>query len=94
LLNTLYVSSQGAYLRKEGETVVVEKEKQQVLQLPIHTIGGIVCFGNVSCSPFLLGFCAERNVAISFLREPLKTHFFGYVSSPSLVSGFPIQKLL
>jgi len=69
LLNTLYVSSQGSYLRREGETVVVEREKQQVLQLPIHTIGGIVCFGNVLCSPFLLGFSAERDVAVSFLSE-------------------------
>jgi len=69
LLNTLYVSSQGSYLHREGETVVVEREKQRVLQLPIHTIGGIVCFGNVLCSPFLLGFCAERDVSISFLSE-------------------------
>lgn len=69
LLNTLYVSSQGSYLHREGETVVVEREKQQVLQLPIHTIGSIVCFGNVLCSPFLLGFCAERDVAVSFLSE-------------------------
>ncbi|GHU72579.1 CRISPR-associated endonuclease Cas1 [Spirochaetia bacterium] len=69
LLNTLYVSSQGAYLHQEGETVVIEKEKQKVLQIPIHTIGGIVCFGNVLCSPFLLGFCAERDVAVSFLSE-------------------------
>jgi len=69
LLNTLYVSSQGSYLHREGETVVVEREKQQVLQLPIHTLGGIVCFGNVLCSPFLLGFCAERDVSVSFLSE-------------------------
>ena len=69
LLNTLYVTSQGSYLHQEGETVVVEREKQKVLQLPIHTIGGIVCFGNVLCSPFLLGFCAERDVAVSFLSE-------------------------
>ena len=47
LLNTLYVSSQGSYLSKEGETVVVEREKQKVLQIPIHTISGIICFGNV-----------------------------------------------
>lgn len=69
LLNTLYVSSQGSYLHREGETVVVEREKQRVLQIPIHTIGGIVCFGNVLCSPFLLGFCAERDVSVSFLSE-------------------------
>jgi len=69
LLNTLYVSSQGSYLHKEGETVVVEQEKQRVFQIPIHTISGIICFGNVLCSPFLLGFCAERDVAVSFLSE-------------------------
>jgi CRISP-associated protein Cas1 len=69
LLNTLYVSSQGSYLRKEGETIVVEREQAKVLQLPAHAIGGIVCFGNVLCSPFLLGFCAERDIGLSFLSE-------------------------
>jgi CRISPR-associated protein Cas1 len=69
LLNTLYVSSQGAYLHKEGETVIVEVSGEKKLQLPIHTIGSIVCFGNVMCSPFLMGFCAQRGVAISFLSE-------------------------
>jgi len=69
LLNTLYVTSQGSYLHLEGETVVVEREQKKVLQLPLHTIGGIVCFGNVLCSPFLLGSCAERDIAISFLSE-------------------------
>lgn len=69
LLNTLYVSSQGSYLHKEGETIVVEREQEKVLQLPIHTLGGIVCFGNVLCSPFLLGACAEKDIGVSFLSE-------------------------
>lgn len=69
LLNTLFVTTQGAYLSKEGETVVVNVERQVRLRLPIHTLGGIVCFGNVACSPFLLGMCAERDVAVSFLTE-------------------------
>jgi len=83
LLNTLYVTSQGSYLHKEGETVTVELEKQKILQVPIHTIGGIICFGNVLCSPFLLGFCAERDVSVSFLT----THgrFLASVKGP--VSG-------
>lgn len=69
LLNTLYVGTQGSYLKKEGETVVVEQERQKALQLPIHTLSGIVCFGNVLCSPFLLGFCAERDISVSFMTE-------------------------
>ncbi len=68
-LNTLFVTTQGAYLAKEGETVVVKVEKKIRLRLPVHTIGGIVCFGNVMMSPFLMGFCAERDVTISFLTE-------------------------
>ncbi|MDR0641616.1 MAG: CRISPR-associated endonuclease Cas1, partial [Treponema sp.] len=83
LLNTLYVSSQGSYLHREGDTVLVEKDKQRLLQIPIHTIGGIVCFGNVLCSPFLLGFCAERDVAVSFLSE--YGHFLASIRGP--VSG-------
>jgi CRISPR-associated protein Cas1 len=69
MLNTLYVTTQGAYLHKEGETVVVKVERECRLRLPIHTLSSIVCFGQVSCSPFLLGHCAEKDVAVSFMTE-------------------------
>jgi len=82
-LNTLFVTTQGAYLSKEGETVVVKVEGEIRLRVPVHTIGGIVCFGNVSCSPFLMGFCAENDVAISFLTE--HGRFLAKVQGP--VSG-------
>lgn len=68
-LNTLFITTQGAYLSKEGETVVVSVDKEVRLQVPIHTIWGIVCFGQVSMSPYLMGFCAENKVAVSFLTE-------------------------
>lgn len=82
-LNTLFVTTQGAYLSKEGETVLVKMEKKVRLRVPIHTLGGIVCFGNVFCSPFLMGFCAERDVAVSFLSE--QGRFLARVQGP--VSG-------
>jgi CRISPR-associated protein Cas1 len=56
-------------VHREGKTIVVEKEKQKILQLPVHTLSGLVCFGNVLCSPAVLGLCAERNIAVSFLSE-------------------------
>lgn len=68
-LNTLFVTTQGAYLAKDGETVAVKVDQEVRLRIPIHTIGGVVCFGNVSASPFLMGFCAENNVGLSFLTE-------------------------
>ncbi|WP_233141647.1 type I-C CRISPR-associated endonuclease Cas1c [Aggregatibacter actinomycetemcomitans] len=69
LQNTLYITTQGSYLHKERETLVVEQEKKKVAQLPVHSIGHIFCFGNVLVSPFLLGFCGENNVNLAFFTE-------------------------
>lgn len=82
-LNTLFVTTQGAYLGKEGETVAVRVNGKNLAQFPVHTLGGIVCFGQVSCSPFLMSFCAERDVSISFLTE--RGRFLARVQGP--VSG-------
>ena len=83
LLNTLYITTQGSYLAREGETVLVRLEQETKLHVPIHTIGSIVCFGQVSCSPFLLGLCGERGVSVSFMTEYGK--FLARVQGP--VSG-------
>lgn len=83
LLNTLYVTRQGAYLYRDGETVAVEIEKQTVLRLPIHTLSGIVTFGNVMASPFLLHLCAEHGLCVSMLSE--HGRFLARVEGP--VSG-------
>ncbi|NPV58452.1 MAG: type I-C CRISPR-associated endonuclease Cas1 [Actinobacteria bacterium] len=83
LLNTLYVTSPGAYISREGETVLVTVNNEKKLRVPIHTLDGIVCFGQVACSPPLMHLCGERNVAISFLNEYGK--FLARVQGP--VSG-------
>jgi CRISPR-associated protein Cas1 len=67
LLNTLFVTTDGTYIKKEGESIVVIAKKQVKLRMPIHNLNGIVCFGRVMCSPALLGFCGQRGVAVSFL---------------------------
>lgn len=69
LLNTLFVTKQNAYLRKDGESVVIELDKQVLMRLPIHTLNGIVTFGNVMASPFLLGLCSQRGICVSMLSE-------------------------
>lgn len=65
--NTLYVTTQGAYLRKQGETVVVEAENEKLATVPLHLLEGVVCFGNVSTSPFLLSACAGHGVSVAFM---------------------------
>lgn len=83
LLNTLYVTTQGAYLCKDGESVCVRIEDQIRLRAPVHTLGGVVGFGQVSASPALLHHLAENDVAVSFLSETGK--FLAQVRGP--VSG-------
>jgi CRISPR-associated protein Cas1 len=83
LLNTLYVTTQGTYLGQDGEAVAVRVEKETRLRVPIHTLSSIVCFGQVSCSPSLMGMCGERGVALAFLTE--HGRFLARVQGP--VSG-------
>lgn len=68
-LNTLFVSTEGSYLAKEGEAVVVKHGAEKPLRVPIHMLESIVCFGPIKVSPFLMALCAERNVSISFLES-------------------------
>ncbi len=66
-LNTLFVTTEGAYLRKDGQAVAVRVEKETRLRVPLHNLDGIVCFGRVGCSPQLMEACAQAGVTISML---------------------------
>lgn len=66
-LNTLYITSPDAYIRKEGMTFVVEVDDKKALQAPVHTIENIVCFGFKPLTPALMAFCTENNIGISYL---------------------------
>ena len=41
LLNTLFVTSEDAYLTLDGENVVVNREKQVTARFPLHALAGI-----------------------------------------------------
>jgi CRISPR-associated protein Cas1 len=69
LLNTLYVTTHGSYLSKEGENVVVSVDREEKLRVPAHILDSIICFGSISCSPFLLGLCGKYNITVAFLTE-------------------------
>jgi CRISPR-associated protein Cas1 len=69
LLNTLYVVTRGASLRRDHLTVTVWLEGQRRLAVPIHQLEGIVVFGSAHVTPGVLHLCAERGVAVTFLSE-------------------------
>lgn len=69
LLNTLYITRQESYLHKERETIVIKQGSEKLAQFPALTVGNIFCFGQVSVSPFLMGFCAEQGMGLTFFTE-------------------------
>ena len=65
--NVLYVTTPEAYLSLDGENVVVKKDENTSMRLPLHNLENIVCFNYLGASPALMGACAERNVGLCFL---------------------------
>lgn len=79
LLNNLYITTDGSYVHKERETLVIEQESEKVFQLPFHSIQNMFCFGRIMVSPALMAACGEKGIGISF--------FTGYGKFQSRVQG-------
>jgi CRISPR-associated protein Cas1 len=68
-LNTLYVFTAGAYLRRDHQSVVVEIEKQARAAVPIHHLDAVAVFGPVLVSHGVVQLCAEAGIALTYLGE-------------------------
>ena len=42
--NTLYITTQGAYVKRDGENMVISIEQEVKMRVPIHTIASAVSF--------------------------------------------------
>lgn len=67
MLNTLYVTSEDAWLRKDGANVVVEIAGTERGRAPLHMLDGIVGFNRAGASPAVMAACAEHGLSLSFL---------------------------
>lgn len=67
--NTLYVSQDGSYLHKDGQSIVVRQDKQKVAQFPLLSIGELVCFGfGIGVSPALAEYCSSQGITVTYLN--------------------------
>jgi CRISPR-associated protein Cas1 len=67
LLNTVYVTTEDAWLRKDGANLVVEVQGEETGRVPLHLLEGLVGFTRLGCSPALMHACAEAGITLSFL---------------------------
>lgn len=69
LLNVLYVQTQGAVLHLDHDTVRIEVERETKLRVPLMRLSGIVVFGQVTITPFLIQRCAEDGRSLVWLNR-------------------------
>jgi CRISPR-associated protein Cas1 len=67
--NVLYVVTQGAYLRRDHQTLQVEVEGKVRLGVPLHNLQAVTLFGNVMVSPGAMEACACSGICLTFLSE-------------------------
>jgi CRISPR-associated protein Cas1 len=67
LLNTVYVTSENASLRKDGENLVASVDGAERSRVPLHMLMSVVTFGAILVSPALIGACAQAGITIVLL---------------------------
>jgi len=65
----LYLTEQGAVLRKAGDRFLVEKEDEVLLDLPYHKLETVLLFGNVQVTTQALAELLEKGVALSLFSQ-------------------------
>ena len=69
LRNTIYVQTQGAWIHKDGENLVMKLGDETKARVPIHKLEGLVCFGQITISPYLMEHCAKNGITITLLNQ-------------------------
>ena len=65
----LYLTEQGAILRKAGDRFLVEKEDEVLLDLPYHKLETVLLFGNVQVTTQALAELLEKGVNLSLFSR-------------------------
>lgn len=67
LLNTIYITTLGCGLRKDGENLIAENEGVTVGRVPLHMLASVVVFGGIFVSPALIEACASHGITLVLL---------------------------
>jgi len=64
---TLYLTNQGAKLRKISERLVVEKDGKIILEVPAFKVERILIYGNITLTTPVIAFLLENGIDTGFL---------------------------
>jgi CRISPR-associated protein Cas1 len=69
LLNTLFITAPDAYLRLDGQNIVIQQEQKIIGRVPLHNLEAVVTNGYTGVSPGLMGACCDQQIALTFLTN-------------------------
>ncbi len=67
ILNTLYLTTTGAYVHLDNDTLRIEIERETKLRVPLHHLGAVVCYGDILISPALMHRLADEGKTLVLL---------------------------
>jgi CRISPR-associated protein Cas1 len=76
----LYLTEQGSILRKKGDRLIVEKEKQTLLDLECHKIDAVLVFGNVQFTTQAVHKLFQHGIELAILTRTGR--LIGQITSP------------
>ncbi len=82
---TLYVTEQGATLRRTDRRLVVEKDGQRLAELPIIKVEQIFLFGNIRLTTPVIALVLEKGIDLVFLSR--RGRYRGRLVGPETGNG-------
>lgn len=65
----VYVKEQGAVVRRQGERLLVTRDKEKLLELPLLHVDQVVLFGNVQVTSQAVAMLLQAEVDVVFLSQ-------------------------
>jgi len=93
LKTTLYIQEQGAILTKEANIFIIEKNRIEMLDVPIIKIKEIIIFGTCTITPAVMQYCFRKHIPITLLSS--RGNYYGIIHSASITDSnlFKLQVL-
>jgi CRISPR-associated protein Cas1 len=66
---TLYLTEQGAVVRKCSEHLIVEKDENRLLEIPCADVDHVMIYGNVQVTTQAIRELAEHGIAIAYFTQ-------------------------
>lgn len=66
-MGTVYITQEDAFIGKTDERLNVKANKQQLLDVPMIKVDGVVILGRATVSPAVVNELLERHIPLSFL---------------------------